>query len=58
MVQFNPVPVFGAKCFTEISVQMVSAPGVWGLNSRSLARQTGAYPIELRIQCPILSQRR
>ena len=44
------------KFFTEISVQMVSAPGVWGLNSRSPARQTGAYPIELRIQCPFLSQ--
>ena len=28
------------KFFTEISVQMVSAPGVWGLNSPSPARQT------------------
>ena len=69
MVQLNPVLVFGAKkipapfgnnFFTEISVQMVSAPGVWGLNPRSPARQTGAYPIELRIriQCPFLIQRR
>ena len=45
------------KFFTEISVQMVSAPGVWGLNSRSPARRTGAHPTELRIQCPFLSQR-
>ena len=33
------------KFFTEISVQMVSAPGVWGLNSRSPARQTGAHQL-------------
>ena len=45
------------KIFTEISVQIVSAPGVWGLNSPSPARQTGAHPTELRIQCPFLSQR-
>ena len=44
------------KFFVEISVQMVSAPGVWGLNSRSPARQTGAHPTELRIQCSFLSQ--
>ena len=44
------------KFFTEICVQMVSAPGVIFVEL-AISRSAGAHPIELRIQCPFLSQR-